>query len=77
MKQDKPIAKANVLEWASDPKLPIGSNYCRCSGCGEYFTNIRPFEFHRKRGQCVDPATDKRLKLNDRGYWSEKGKFSK
>lgn len=32
---------------SSDPRLPIGSNFCRCSECGEYFRSERAFERHR------------------------------
>jgi len=65
---------------ASDPRLGIGTNHCKCSGCGEYFTCDKNFQLHR-RGQgtdrrCVDPSgiVDKkgiaRLRRNDRGLWA-------
>ena len=58
-----------------DPKLPFGTNYCRCSACGEYFGGVRAFDDHR-----VGPADDRAcldacgmaavgLTLNARGYW--------
>ncbi len=31
----------------SDPKLKIGSSFCRCSPCGEYFKSERAFARHR------------------------------
>ena len=60
---------------ASDPKLPPGSNFCHCSGCGAYFLNVRAFDRHR-----VGPARDRActagpdmadagLELDPRGYW--------
>jgi hypothetical protein len=33
---------------ASDPKLPIGSSFCKCAACGEYFKSERAFERHRR-----------------------------
>jgi len=59
---------------ASDPMLPIGTNYCRCAGCGEYFGGVSGFDLHRKGG-CVPPSEvrDKEgrrvLHKNERGYW--------
>jgi len=32
---------------SSDPKLKIGSNFCRCSECGEYFRSAKAFDKHR------------------------------
>lgn len=31
----------------TDPRLPVGSGFCLCSSCGEYFVNDRAFERHR------------------------------
>ena len=63
----------------SDPKLPVGTNYCKCASCGEYFGGVRGFELHRQ-GQggdrsCLAPSrvANKEgkplLRLNERGYW--------
>lgn len=58
----------------NDPKLPPGSNFCRCS-CGEYFLSVRAFEAHRY-GAAADraclptprlPAAG--LQRDPRGYW--------
>ena len=68
-----------------DPKLPHGSKFCLCSGCGEYFTNEKNFSMHR-RGEpsaryCVHPSklltkTGKAyLRLNAAGYWARPGRF--
>ena len=63
---------------ASDPRLPVGSNFCKCSGCGEYFGGVTTFDLHRRGREnraCVPPSdvTDKEkrplLHQNDRGYW--------
>jgi hypothetical protein len=32
---------------ASDPRLPFGSSFCKCSECGEYFKSASAFERHR------------------------------
>ena len=63
-----------------DPKLPVGTKYCLCSGCGEYFTNDFNFNMHRQDGPtgrvCVHPSTlltktgIARLRLNAKGYWA-------
>lgn len=66
---------------ASDPKLPLESGFCLCSGCGSYFVNERAFEKHRLvlpkiKGfrQCVPPEALNRkgfqnLKLKSGRYW--------
>ncbi len=69
----------------SDPKLPVGTNYCKCAACGEYFTNVANFDMHRRgeaeKRHCVDPSTlirkngNVRLTLNPRGYWAQPGGF--
>ena len=63
----------------SDPKLPIGTNYCKCSACGEYFGGVTAFDLHRygnyPERACLPPADvkDKHerplLKVSKRGYW--------
>ena len=65
--------------YGSDPKLPFGSRRCLCSGCGEYFSNVRNFDMHRtgegKGRSCIHPSklvTKKgkaRLRLNADGIW--------
>ncbi len=59
--------------------LKPNRNFCRCSGCGEYFRSVSAFDLHRKSvagvRSCVPPADlvnrkgERRLKLNDAGYW--------
>ncbi len=59
----------------SDPMLPPGSGFCKCTLCGLYFKNVRAFGKHR-----VGPGGDRRcmpragcreagLELDSRGYW--------
>lgn len=59
----------------SDPKLPPGTNYCRCPTCGEYFGGVTTFDRHR-----VGPAADRAclgrlamrragLSIDSKGYW--------
>ena len=63
------------LTMASDPKLPIGTNYCKCPACGEYFGGVRGFDLHRRKDACIPPSrvSDRKnrpvLRLNERGYW--------
>ena len=58
-----------------DIKLPVGKNYCKCSGCGEYFGGVSGFDKHRVDRACIHPSAvaDKQgkpiLTLNNRGYW--------
>ncbi len=69
----------------SDPKLPFGTNFCKCPACGEYFTNVANFDMHR-RGEaegrhCIPPthivskSGKARLRLNAQGYWARPGGF--
>ncbi len=63
----------------SDPKLPPGTNYCRCAACGEYFGGVSAFDLHRvgaaEDRACLPPAqvsnrqSEPVLRLNNRGYW--------
>lgn len=39
------------------PATWTGFNTCHCSGCHRTFAGVRGFDDHRKRSQCVDPAT--------------------
>ncbi len=59
----------------SDPMLPPGSGFCKCTLCGLYFKNVRAFGKHR-----VGPGGDRRrmpravcreagLEPDSRGYW--------
>lgn len=62
---------------ASDPKLPIGTNLCRCPSCREYFGGVGAFERHRtgshekRERACLGRSAmrDAGLSLNSRGYW--------
>lgn len=62
----------------SDPKLPVGTNLCRCAGCGEYFGGERAFDLHRtgshekRERRCLSQSgmRDAGLSLNAKGYWS-------
>lgn len=64
---------------STDLKLPLGTNFCKCPACGEYFGGVQAFDDHR-----VGPAADRRclplctmadkqdgrrLRLNSQGYW--------
>lgn len=60
----------------SDPKLPFGSNKCRCDACGEYFFSIGAFDMHREgpyaKRFCIGrPAMiEKGMSLSDSGHWT-------
>ena len=67
----------------NDPKLPIDTNYCQCSACGEYFTSDSSFRVHRVADadsdtgrSCRDPSKvlDKsrkpRLRRTTTGHWA-------
>lgn len=46
-----------------------GLSVCHCSGCHHTFSGIGLFDKHRRRDQCVDPATmGGELRLVD-GIW--------
>lgn len=56
-----------------DPMLPVGSNRCKCVGCGRYFGGVSGFEAHQrvaKSGdvECRDPA-EVGYVVNEAGYW--------
>lgn len=63
----------------SDAKLPPGTNYCKCTACGEYFGGVFAFDMHRHGlsddRSCLAPSavSDRQfhpsLKLNAKGYW--------
>lgn len=59
----------------SDPRLPPGTNFYRCGGCGQHFLNVRAFDVHRQ-GKTVDRSCTARPFMRDaglerdaRGYW--------
>lgn len=57
-----------------DPKLPVGSNFCLCGSCGEYFGGVKSFDTHRHGNDvraCYGPSVmrERGLELNSRGYW--------
>lgn len=59
----------------ADPKLRPNTNYCRYSGCGEYFNSEWPFKIHRvgkpAARKCLSPdeMRAKGMALSDKGYW--------
>lgn len=61
----------------SDPKLPSGTSFCRCSDCGEYFMNEPAFDRHRigshkDRTRACQPTPqlpERGLERDPRGYW--------
>jgi hypothetical protein len=63
----------------SDPKLPVGTNRCKCTACGRYFGGVGGFDLHQQddgagRTVCQDPATvvdqhGRRLLVEKKGYW--------
>ena len=58
----------------SDPMLPVGTRFCKCSGCEEYFNSPAAFDTHRQgKGavrSCEKPANCG-LVVNKKGYWSK------
>ncbi len=59
----------------SDPMLPPGSGFCKCTACFLYFKNVRAFDIHRsglgaKRACMPKPGVQAAgLELDSRGYW--------
>lgn len=59
----------------TDPKLPLGTNYCRCSACGLHFGGESSFAAHRTgpmdARRCLTPAEmcEAGLAPSARGYW--------
>jgi hypothetical protein len=59
----------------SDPKLPTGSNRCRCGACHRYFSSVASFDAHRvgdgDARRCLpEPEMLARgMVVNDKGYW--------
>ena len=48
-----------------DAKLPVGSRFCKCGACGEYFVGVSSFDQHRvgpsgDRSCLPDPAMRER-----------------
>jgi len=72
-----------VSDQESDPKLGFGTNHCKCSVCGEYFTNVTNFDMHRRgtptARYCVHPSkvTNRwgkaKLHKNAKGLWARTG----
>ena len=67
-----------VSENGRDPMLPVGTNYCKCPACGEYFTTVRGFDKHQRTGPddrpvCLEPAAVG-LVLSKKGYWQRPGR---
>ena len=62
----------------SDPKLGIGTRFCLCRSCGQYFGGASGFDLHRRDGRCVPPDSlvdgkgTRLLFLNTRGYWGKR-----
>jgi len=66
-----------------DTRLGNGTKYCKCSACGEYFTNVTNFDMHRtggsgKRrctypGELVSNAGKAKLRRNATGHWARTG----
>ena len=59
----------------SDPLLPIGTRYCRCSSCGAHFGGEKTFERHRV-GEMADRRCLSQLEMSaeglnqdTKGYW--------
>jgi len=63
----------------SDPRLPTGTNHCRCTACGLYFGGVNGFDLHRtgpaQDRACLAPGDmrDKHnrpvFRFNNLGYW--------
>lgn len=62
-----------------DPRLPLYTDTCRCTGCGEYFNSPAAFDKHR----VGEPGIDRRcwtpaemrahgMSKNDRDLWVTK-----
>lgn len=53
-----------------NPKLPIGTRYCQCPSCREYFRSDSAFTAHRKGGECLttEQMEDKGM-VWDGDYW--------
>lgn len=69
---------AKEMAMGADPKLPPGTNYCRCGACGEYFKSVSGFDMHRIDSGCLTRAEmlARGMSVNERGYfvtqaWSE------
>ena len=58
-----------------DPKLPYGTNYCKCSACSEYFNSEKAFAMHRigppgeRECLCEAEMLEKGMDRNRKGYW--------
>lgn len=54
-----------------DPRLPVGSARCQCSGCLLYFKSPANFARHRREGRCLTAAElrARGMEPNAAGYW--------
>jgi hypothetical protein len=56
-------------------KLPVGSDVCKCSGCGKYFNSTAAFDKHRhgraedRRCYSIDEMRERGMDVNARGRW--------
>lgn len=77
---DKPrVSRGTPRRQQADPKLPAGTNFCRCAECGAYFSTIRAFDEHRvglhrvpgdRRCLQLGGMRSRGLRLNSQGYWT-------
>lgn len=64
----------------SDPMLPPGTRFCKCGGCGEYFSAEKAFAMHRKgepdKRFCLTPRmmSKRGMVKNDKGYWMSRAR---
>lgn len=58
----------------ADPKLPIGTRYCQCPKCRDYFSSEASFTAHRKEGICLGHTARRArgMGTNSKGYWVTK-----
>jgi hypothetical protein len=65
----------------ADPKLPLGTRFCKCAECGEYFESDSTFQRHQHRGRkdggrvrCYTAAEllARGLMQNEEGRWTSK-----
>lgn len=66
---------SNEKSPVTDPKLPLGTNYCKCSACQLHFGGESAFNTHRvgpmESRRCMTTAEMREagLALSARGYW--------
>jgi hypothetical protein len=55
--------------------IKIGTNFCKCPACGEYFTSDYPFRMHRtgpytgRKCLSKEEMETKGMEFNRKGYW--------